>query len=138
MEVKWYFSLILICISLWLASQVVLVVKNPHASAGDVKDAGSIPGPESSPGEGHGIPLQFSCLENPMDRGTWQATVYSWIRLKQLSMHVWMMTIFFFAIEMSEFFIYFVYQPLIRYMICFVFFLKTVLTIWIFCDFMKN
>ena len=59
------------------------MVKNPHASAGEVKDASSISGPESSPGVGHGIPLQFSCLENPMDRGTWQATVHrftqSWI-----------------------------------------------------------
>ena len=59
------------------ASQVVLVVKNPPASAGDRRDVGSIPGSGGSPGGGHGIPLQYSCLENPMDRGAWQATVHS-------------------------------------------------------------
>ena len=47
------------------------VVKNPHANAGDV---GSIPGLGRSPGGEHGNPLQYSCLENPMDRGTWRAT----------------------------------------------------------------
>ena len=57
------------------ASQVVLVVKNQPANEGDVKDAGSIPGLGSSPGRGHGDPLQRSCLENPMDRGAWRATV---------------------------------------------------------------
>jgi len=46
-----------------------LVVKNPSASAGDVRDAGLIPGSGRSPGGGHGNPLQYSCLENPMDRG---------------------------------------------------------------------
>ena len=45
--------------------QVVLGVKNPPANAGDVRDVGSIPGPGRSPGEGHGNPLQYSCLENP-------------------------------------------------------------------------
>ena len=49
------------------------VIKNPPANAGDV---GSIPGLERSPGEGNGNPLQYSCLENPMGRGTWQATVH--------------------------------------------------------------
>ena len=49
------------------------VVKNLPANAGDV---GSIPGSERSPGEGNGSPLQYSCLENSMDRGAWQATVY--------------------------------------------------------------
>jgi len=53
------------------ASQVVVVVKNPPANAGDVRDAHSIPGSGRSPGGGHGNPLQDSCLENPMDRGTW-------------------------------------------------------------------
>ena len=52
------------------ASQV-LVVKSPPASAGDVKDAGSTPGPGRSSGGRHGNPLQYSCLENPMDRGAW-------------------------------------------------------------------
>ena len=51
------------------ASQVVLVVKNLPANAGDMRDAGSIPGLGRSPGGGHGNPLQYSCLKNPMDRG---------------------------------------------------------------------
>ena len=51
------------------ASQVVLGVKNPPANAGDIRDAGSIPGLGRSPGERHGNPLQCSCLENPIDRG---------------------------------------------------------------------
>ena len=55
------------------ASQVVLVVKNPAANAGD---AGSIPGLGRSPGGGHGNPLLYTCLENPMDRGVWQATIH--------------------------------------------------------------
>ena len=49
--------------------------KNPLASAGDVRDVGSIPGLGRSPGGGHGNPLQYSCLENPMDRGAWLAMV---------------------------------------------------------------
>ena len=49
------------------------VVKNPPANTGD---ADSIPGSGRSPGEGNGNPLQYSCLENPMDRGAWQATVH--------------------------------------------------------------
>ena len=53
------------------ASQVALVVKNPSANAGDVRDKGSIPGLGGFPGGGHGNPLQYSCLENPMDRGAW-------------------------------------------------------------------
>ena len=55
---------------------VVLVVKNPPANTGDLKDAGSIPGLGRSPGGGRGNPLQYSCLENPKDRGAWQATVH--------------------------------------------------------------
>ena len=51
------------------------VVKNPPDSAGDVRDGGSIPGLRRSPGGGHGNPLQYSCLENPKDRGAWEATV---------------------------------------------------------------
>ena len=57
------------------ALQVVLVVKNPLANAGDVRDSGLIPGSGRSPGEGNGNPLQYYCLENPMDRGAWRATV---------------------------------------------------------------
>ena len=56
--------------SLSWASQVALMVKSPSASAGDIRNAGSIPGLGRSPGGGHGSPFQYSCLENPMDRGT--------------------------------------------------------------------
>ena len=52
------------------------VVKNLPANTGDIRDAGSIPGSGRSPGGGPGNPLQYSCLENPMDRGTWWATVH--------------------------------------------------------------
>ena len=51
------------------ASQVALVVKNPPANAGDMRDAGSIPGSGRTPGEGHDNPLQYSCLEKSMDKG---------------------------------------------------------------------
>ena len=68
-----------------------LVVKNPLANAGDVRDEGLIPRSGRFPGEGHGNPLQYSCLENSMDRGAWQVTVHrvtkSRTRLKQLSTH---------------------------------------------------
>ena len=70
---------------------MVLVVKNPPANAGDMRDAGSIPGSGKSPGEGHRNPLQYACLENPMDRDARRAAVNrvakSWTQLKQLSMH---------------------------------------------------
>ena len=59
------------------ASRVALVVKNPPANAEDVRKAGSIPGSGRSPGEGHGKPLQYPCLENPMSRGAWRTTVHS-------------------------------------------------------------
>ena len=62
---------------LMIASQVVLVVKNSPANAGDLRDAGSIPGSERFPGEGNGNPLQYSCLEKSIDRGAWQATVHA-------------------------------------------------------------
>ena len=58
------------------ASQVALVVKNLPAKAGDIRDVGSIPTLGRSTGRGHGNPLQYPCLENPMDRGTWWATVH--------------------------------------------------------------
>ena len=58
------------------AFQVVLVVKNPSVDARDVKDSSSIPGSGRSPGGGHGNSLQYSCLENPMDQGVWQAIVH--------------------------------------------------------------
>ena len=64
----------LVCVR--CVSQVALVVKNPPANAGDIEDVGLIPGLGRSPGGGHGSPLQCSCLDNPMDRGAWGATVY--------------------------------------------------------------
>ena len=74
-----------------LQLQVVLVVNNPLANAGDKGDLGSIPGSGRSPGGRHGNPLQHSCLENLMDRGAWQSTVHgvtkSWTRLKQFSIY---------------------------------------------------
>ena len=56
------------------ASQVVLAVNNLPANAGDVRDVGLIPGSGRSPGGGYGNPLQYSCLENPMERRAQQAT----------------------------------------------------------------
>ena len=68
---------------------MALVVKNPPANTGDTEDLGSTPGSERSPGGGNGNPLQYSCLEDPTDRGAWRATVYrvakSLTPLKQLS-----------------------------------------------------
>ena len=91
------FVCILNCLTLRLlyyrvrASQVALVVKNLSANTGDLRDTGSIPGLGRSPGEGNGNPLQYSCLENPMDRGAWWATVHgvtkSWTWLKWLIAH---------------------------------------------------
>ena len=65
------------------------MVKNLPANAGDVRDTGSIPGLGRSSGEGHGNLLQYSCLENPMDRRAWQAAIHgitkSPTRLKRLN-----------------------------------------------------
>ena len=58
-----------------LASQVVLLVKNPHVNAGNIRDVGLIPESGRSPGGGHGNPLQYSCLENSIDRGACWAIV---------------------------------------------------------------
>jgi len=58
------------------ASQVALVAKNLPANAGDIRGMDLIPGSGRSPGIGHGNPLQYSCLENPMDRGAWWVTVH--------------------------------------------------------------
>ena len=64
---------------------MALVIKNPPANAGDVRDAGSIPGLGRYLGGGNGNSLQYSSLENPMDRGTWRTTVHgvakSWTQL---------------------------------------------------------
>ena len=70
---------------------MALVVKNPPANAGDIRDAGLIPGSGRSPGGEHGNPFQYSCLESLMDRGAWWGLVHrvtkSWRQLKQLSIH---------------------------------------------------
>ena len=58
------------------ASQVALAVKNLPASAGDLRDTGSVPGSGRSSGEGHGNPLQCSCLENPIDREAWKVIAH--------------------------------------------------------------
>ena len=67
------------------------MLKNLPANAGDIRDAGSIPGLRRSPRGRHGNPLQYSCLENPMDVGAWRTVVYrvakSCTRLKGHSMH---------------------------------------------------
>ena len=57
-----------------VTSQMAQLVKNPFANAGDTGDTGSIPGSGRSPGGGNGSPLQYSYLENPMNRGAWWAT----------------------------------------------------------------
>ena len=73
---------------------MVLEVKNLPATTGDVRDASLIPGLGRSPGGGHGNPLQYSYLENPMDQGAWQATVHriteSRSQLRQLSTHTYL------------------------------------------------
>ena len=78
---------------LW-ASQVVVVVKNPPANAGDTRDMNLIPGLGRSPAGGHSNSLQYSCLNNPFDRGVWRATVHGVAKnqtgLKQLSTHTHM------------------------------------------------
>ena len=65
------------------------MVKNLPTNTGDIRDASSIPGLGRSPGGGNGNPLQYSYLENPVDRGAWQATVHgvakSWTRLSDLA-----------------------------------------------------
>ena len=70
---------------------MALAVKNLPANAGDTRDMGLIPGSGRSPEGGHSSPLQYSCLENPTDRGAWLATVHgvakSWTQPKQLSTH---------------------------------------------------
>ena len=67
------------------------MVKNPPANVGDIRDGSLIPGSGRSAGGGHGNPLQYSCLENPMDRGAWQATAHgvakNQTQLKRLSRH---------------------------------------------------
>jgi len=68
---------------------MVLVVRNLPAKAGDIREAGSVSGSGRSPGGGNGNLLQYSCLENTMDRGVWWAIVHgvtqSWTQLKRVS-----------------------------------------------------
>ena len=68
-------AFVILCECMW-ASQVALVVKNSPANAGDLRDTSSIHGWEGSLEGGHGNPLQYSCLESPMNRGAWWATVH--------------------------------------------------------------
>ena len=102
-------------------SQVALVVKNPPANAGDLRDVSSIPGLGRSPGGGHGNPLQYSCLKNLMDRRVWKASVH-WVtksrtQLKQLSRHTCTMCHIYydFVIVLTVLYIsyltYILYQP---------------------------
>ena len=73
----WKFFIKYVCVPTLLgASQVVLLVKNLPISAGDVSDVSSILGLGRSPGGGLGNPLQYSCLDDPMDGGPWQAAVH--------------------------------------------------------------
>ena len=71
------------------ASHVALVVRNAPTNAGDIRGEGSIPGLGRSPGEGNDNPLQYSCLENSMDRGAWRVVVLgvakSWTRLSDFT-----------------------------------------------------
>ena len=84
----------IIILGLVFISQIALVVKNPPLSAGDVRDAGSIPGLGRSSGGGHDNPFLYSWLESLMDRGVWWATVHrvakSWTQLSNLAhFHIW-------------------------------------------------
>ena len=69
-------------------SPMAQVVKNPPASAGDARDVGSIPGWGRCPGEGNSNPLQYSCLENPTDRGSWRPTVHGVARVRHDWVHM--------------------------------------------------
>ena len=73
-------------------SQVALVVKNLPASAGDIGDMGLNPGSGRSPRGGHGNPLQYSCPENPMDRGGWQAAVHRELDMTEATWHARVLT----------------------------------------------
>ena len=66
------------------------MVKNPPTNAEDAEDAGLILGSQRSPGEGNGIPVQYPCLRNPMDRGAWRSTVL-WVA-KSGTMTEWLST----------------------------------------------
>ena len=78
------------------ASQVALVVKKLPANAGDIRDVCLIPGQERSPGEGNGNPLQYSCPENPTDRGAWWAAVHGVAELdtNEVTWPTWILSAF--------------------------------------------
>ena len=86
------------------------MVKNPLANAGDLRDAGSIPELGGSPGGGYGHPIQYSCLENPIDRGAWWATVHrvtqSQTQIKQLNTYTLISVLFYRYIDMCDKLIY--------------------------------
>ena len=91
---------------------IALVVKNLAANAGDTRDAGSIPAWGRSPGGGNGNPLQYSCLENSMDRGAWRATVHGATK-SQTQLRGWAHKIY----SLSDFLyvqIYFLYSKMIQ------------------------
>ena len=79
------------------------MTKSPPANAGDGKGMGLIPGSGKSPRGGHGNPIQYSCLENSMDRGAWWAPIHgvakSWTRLKHLSRHACVLHLKFIYLE---------------------------------------
>ena len=91
-------------IHLWGASQMGLVVKNPPANAGDIRDVVSIPGLWRSPIGVHGNPLQYSCLENPVDGGGWWARVHkvaknwTWLNWPSMHTHTWLFTFMLFVV----------------------------------------
>ena len=77
---------------------MALVVKNPPANAGDIRHVGLIPGLGRSPGEGNGTPLQYSCLENPTDRGAWKAALHGVVK-SQTRLSDFTLTFHFHALE---------------------------------------
>ena len=83
-------------------SEVVLVVKNPPANTEGIRDADWIPGSGRSPGEGNGYPLQYSCLQNPMDREAWWATVHSVAKQLSMNTHTLFLTHIIFIIQFSS------------------------------------
>ena len=107
--VSWHFpkfQFLVVYTHQWV-SQVALVTKLPPANAGDIWDAVLIPGLGRSPGRGHGNPLQYSCLENPMDRGAWWATVHrvaknqTWLKWLNAHAHTNFITISYIALTIG-------------------------------------
>ena len=115
---------------------MALVVNNPPANAGDIWDMGSIPESGRSLGGGHGNPFQYSCLENPMDRGAWWATVHK--GLKESDMHwrqiiyhlsyIFSAIIFFF---MSHWFLLLLFNTCLYCSHSFFFFFCQVMPLWL-------